>query len=196
MREIWYHGANKADDILATGFQVIDDVRHRTDPGDFGLGIYFTKDLRVALNYGQHIFKCEIVMDQLADIPNPYRLYEQPRPDLPSKIFRWLAFDHVGGPAYRQARRGKKQPRLLGEFGPGRMKTVHGSYTRAERMETTAKIREVFLRRGYTGILAREIHGQELAVFDPTIIKDCQLFIISDEAYDRIKDSDEDYPPL
>lgn len=201
--EVWYHGA-KSDSILADRFQIIENLRHRTDPGDLGLGVYFSLDPQMSMRYGPYLYRCVIQMDQVARIPNPYRLWAEPQRDFPSLLFRRLAFDREGG--WHQEKvlgRGSRKIRRLRKkhgyddafkYPPGRMKTVHPSYHRTERFEVSQRIRDYFLKYGYTGIAMSAQNG-ELAVFDPKIIKDVQLVILSDQGFQTLSDYEgEDIP--
>lgn len=197
--EIWYHGAPN-EGILSDRFQVIENLRKKTDPGDLGMGIYFSQDPRMSLHYGPYLYRCLIDMSRVARIPNPYRLWAEPRTDFPSRLFRWLAFDQGGWSQEkireRNSRRVRRCRRERGfddvvNYAPGRMKTVHTSFNWVERLEASQKIRHYFLNHGYTGI-AMEAQNGELVIFDPNIIKDFSLTILSNEGYEKLRNNDED----
>jgi len=141
----FYHGSPYALDIARSGIDI--GFRRTSDPGDFGWGFYLTNSLSRAKAYGQ-ILRVTIDESRYARIPNPYFLNRLQilYPVTPEEhLFYDLAFDPVSGD----------------------MLTVTGP----QREMVCKKIREVFLQRGYVGIIT-DLHDQETVVFDPeSIIK-------------------------
>jgi hypothetical protein len=147
--ELWYHGSPSATIILDQGFNL--HHQRRNDPGDFGWGIYVVKNISRARCYGT-ILGVMIDIENCAYISNPYflnKLSVMPPITFEEQLFYNMAF---------------------GE--DGRMLTIKGP--KNERETVSKEIREVFLQKGYTGILTDYSKG-EMVIFDPTIIQDVFL---------------------
>lgn len=180
MKETWLHGTRKSDEILQSGMKVITELKKRTDPGDFGTGIYFTKNVARAAYHGSgRIFRCEIDMTNVAELENPYRAFDEPKPDHASQLFRKLAFDTEGFVLMAI----ELQEDVFEKRTPGLMLTVSSYFPVEWRHSFAQRIREGFLQNGYTGLVGRNISGledfqEELVVFDPKIIKNCELVML------------------
>lgn len=143
----FYHGTSFAGRIITSGFDI--SSARRNDPGDFGWGIYFTQQWARAQAYGR-VLQVEMDVSRFAVIPNPYFLkgFERVSPvSEVEQLFHNLVFD---GDVMRTVN-------LRGE----------------ERVAAAHQVREVFLERGYKGILTRSDDGEAVA-FDPHVIRDIQ----------------------
>lgn len=140
------HGTN-ADSvarILVEGFSL--DVARRSDPGDFGWGIYLTDAPSRARCYGAVVLSVEIDDSRFARIKNPYFLegLNEVQPVTPEeKLFHGVA------------------------FRDGSMLSVRAS-SDDERIVIARRIRKVFVEAGYAGIIAGpDKRGQsEVVVFE------------------------------
>lgn len=138
---ILYHGTTRerADAIERDGLDP--DATRRSDPGDFGMGIYLTARRSRAKAYGPAVFRVEVDPSKLARISRPYFLdgFKQVEPETPEeRMFYAIAFDDRG-----------------------EMLTVKGG----NREAVSRAVARAFLRAGYTGI-ATEHSGGEVVVFD------------------------------
>ena len=140
MNSTFYHGTQHRAAILLNGIDVNAPRSH--DAGDLGWGFYIDRRLGRAEAYGE-VLECELSMDRMAHIPNPYFLdgLKPVAPTTPEeKLFHDLAFDG------------------------DEMKTVRGD----NREDVAKAIRETFLRHGYIGILT---DSGEAVVFDCTAME-------------------------
>lgn len=143
-----YHGtgAKEIDLIRTYGFDI--EKAGMRDPGDFGLGLYFTKSKSRARSYGQ-VVRVTLNGD-FAHIPRPYFLdkFKPIEPTTPEeKLFYDLAFDNAG-----------------------EMLTVRHS---KHRFEIAKRIRDVFLACGYDGIIAD--HPPDVVVFNVEAIRGVEI---------------------
>lgn len=143
MTDLFFHGTSKWATIRREGFQL--EAPRRSDPGDFGWGIYLTKDAARARSYGEVI--C-VVLDtgRLARIANPYFIkgLEPQKPQTPlEELYYSIAFAN------------------------GEMQTIHS----ADRAQAAKNIRTQMMAAGYTGIMSK-YGGSETVIFEPRIIID------------------------
>jgi len=92
--------------ILQEGFRL--DVRHASDPGDFGLGVYFTTSIHRARAIGR------VILEVFLDLENPLELSEEAAYAL---VLDKLGFDTIHGhgvPALRVREARKARDWFLG----------------------------------------------------------------------------------
>lgn len=149
----WYHGTSGEDAarILRAGIDV--ERERRSDPGDFGWGVYLAHDPERARSYGPVVLEFLVEEAGLARIPNPYFV---------------AGLDEVA-PVTEAERRFHALA-----FAPGgRMRTVQGRW--AERVAASREIRDAFLAAGYAGIRSDYLGG-ETVIFDPSIVRRIRVF--------------------
>lgn len=142
--DTFLHGTSsaQAETILADGFDL--EAQRRSDPGDFGWGVYLTDRASRARAYGERVLQVTIDPTRFARITNPYFLKGleevEPVTDV-EKLFHGVAF------------RG------------GQMLVVKADSE--ERVAIARRIREAFIGAGYDGIIAGpDSNGQcEVVVF-------------------------------
>jgi hypothetical protein len=144
----WYHGTTPANaaKIRAEGFDV--DAPRRSDPGDFGWGIYLTDRPSRARSYGREVLAVTIDESRFARLPNPYFLkgLEQVEPRTAAeKLFYSAAFDDEG-----------------------HMLTVSSP----DRVGAAKAVTRAFLAKGYAGIIGgpHTLGDLEVVVFDPSAV--------------------------
>lgn len=145
----YFHGTSQADKVLADGFDI--EAPRRSDPGDFGWGIYLTDEPSRARAHGE-VLCVEINTTKYTHIKSPYFLdgFKEVEPVTPEeRLFHGVAFE-----------------------GNQMLSVVADSLE--ERVAIARRIREVFLEAGFDGIIAGpDNRGQcEVVVFNPqTILK-------------------------
>lgn len=143
--DLFFHGTAAWEKIRREGFEL--EAPRRSDPGDFGWGIYVTKQVGRAKCYGDVI--CVVIKTGgLAHIENPYFIngLTQFKPRTPlEELYYNLAFEN-------------DEPLLF------RRKTEL-------RAQTARNIRQGMMQAGYTGITTK-YSGCETVIFDPSIIVD------------------------
>ncbi len=124
--DTYYHGTPSWNRILNLGFDM--EAPRRSDPGDFGWGIYLTQSKSRAKAYGT-VLKVAVDVSRFALIPNPYFLKG------------WERVPPVSA-----------EERLFHEtvFNGDQMATVN--LQRDARIEAAKKVRQVFMGHGYQGI--------------------------------------------
>lgn len=143
-----YHGSSAWEKILEVGF----DLEHprRSDPGDFGWGLYLSANPARARSYGK-VLKVSLDPSRLAYISNPYFLdrFERVEPKTEEeKLFYGLVFD--------------------GDI----MKTVN--LPSDLRVAAAKLVRQVFLEKGYTGIRT-SLDDEETVLFSLSAIQRVSL---------------------
>jgi len=138
----YFHGTSQADTVLADGFDI--EAPRRSDPGDFGWGVYLTDEASRARAYGE-VLSVEIDTTKYARIECPYFLdgFQEVEPVTPEeRLFHGVAFE-----------------------GNQMLSVVADSL---ERVAIARRIREVFLEAGFAGIIAGpDNRGQcEVVVFN------------------------------
>lgn len=144
----FFHGTSEknAESIERDGFDL--DALRRSDPGDFGWGIYLTDSIHRARAYGSAVLEVAIKNGNFARISNPYFLEgtESTKPETDEeKLFYENAFD-----------------------SDGNMLTIHG-----DRIAAAKNISRAFILNGYDGIIGGpSALGQiEVVVFQPKAIE-------------------------
>lgn len=142
------HGTNYPEKILQEGFSM--EAARRSDPGDFGWGIYLTNQKARAASYGT-ILQVHVDTSKMAFIKNPYFLNPDgslaPRATQEEKLFYEQVFPH----------------------GEDWMNTVLARGD--ERVANCKRVRELFMGHGYTGIKTAWM-DQETVVFDLNVIQE------------------------
>lgn len=146
--ETFYHGTNRSDEILASGFDI--DAPRRCDPGDFGWGVYLTAKLGRAKFLGT-VLQVEVDLTRFALVPNPYFLSkgEEVLPVTPEEK---LFYECV--------------------FSKGGMRTINGR--REERANHAKEVQRLFLSAGFLGICTKT-YDNEAVVFSTDAILSVQL---------------------
>jgi len=144
----YLHGTHPdtAEKVLADGFDV--EVPRRSDPGDFGWGVYLTSKLSRAKSYGSTILEVEIDEVQFVRMTNPYFLdgLKSVEPStFAEKLFHRIAFDGdtmltVKDPP--PAKPGFPEPK--------------------SRVEVCKEIAQQFTIRGVAGIIAGPFPGRRI----------------------------------
>ena len=160
--QVFYHGSPDSKKILEQGIDILHPKR--TDAGDFGWGLYLTKNPKRAKVHGS-VLVITIDDARYAYIPNPYflEITKKIPPQTPiERLFYQLAFD-----------------------AQGNMKTLHG--TPAQRENVSKHIREVFLAQGYSGITTNRA-DQETVVFDAQTIKKIEPYLQKNPSHQNFLD--------
>jgi hypothetical protein len=137
-------------DILSDGFDF--GAVRRSDPGDFGWGLYLTRSLARARAIGSDVLIVMVDISRFARIPNPYFL---------SGTKEMVPHTEAERLFHRSA------------FRNGEMITVMGN--EADRVAASKDLAEVFVRRGWGGIVT---DGDEVVVFDSGCIRSIQGILI------------------
>lgn len=124
-----YHGTDEASAarILSEGFDV--DALRRSDPGDFGWGVYLTSSLPRARAYGSVVLEVEVDESRFARLPCPYFLddFQRVEPETEvERLFYSVAFD-----------------------AEGEMLTIHSP----DREGVSKAVAKTFLEAGYDGLV-------------------------------------------
>lgn len=153
----YYHESPFADIILKEGFSM--EVERRSDPGDFGWGVYLWSTPHhmpkgYTLEVDVDISRFAVIHDPYTPV-NPYEI----RHDTPDEaLFRELAFG-------------------TNQWGNEVMATIHPIIKNGEewsRERTCKNIRDTFLKRGVQGFITYHDHRsiEEIVLFDLSTIKD------------------------